>query len=344
MKSLPVKTIEIDTLTPLAINDDNKIIRHNDNCYKIDLPIFFTYGDSDLQLLIYEVGKTLSRDKYYIVMERAFRLLLAFKPITNYLLLPASSFVQSNLTQFLANKFRCFSECHVPHFYLLRREPDWKYYIAKRKEKNKGVIAIPRYRNFYSSKVLEKFNGFSTFSRNIFAGQKCSEAWIEEAIKIVKLFPRGSNISSSCLEEMAEEILFDGIFVWENIEKKLKERGANIPEWSVDLQIALLKSYLCVSGDFVCFPYGIELPWELHMQRPAYYYTDLKLLHGIIKVTDLSKLFFSVNPSSFNKFISNKYFMKFKSIIEKGTCQLDIIKLASDNRIYISKSIKNLYI
>lgn len=309
---------------------------------KSDLPILFTYGDSDLQFNIYKIGRDISYKKYFIAMERAFRLLISFKGFSNQILIPASSLIQSNLTETLAEKYSNFSLCGTPHFYILRREPDWKTYLLKRWNTAENLYHYKTYSRYFKSDILDRLGRYSTLSKRIYAGKSCSEVWVNEAPQILSNWNKKQLVGKSILQGMSEEILSNGIFVWENIGAMLTKYNIKIPSYSKDLQLLLIRAYLDMSQGKVQFPFGIELKWELVLSPPKSYYCNLKLLHLILKYSGVSQVFFKIQPLKLYRLLSNGYFIEYKSKLQVETTDNNHILIAYKHRRLFQKAIKEI--
>ena len=324
--------------------DRSNILQIGGNYYKLSFPssqishkpIYFIYGDSDVQLLLYKVGSVITENKFYNALEHALKLLITFKPYTTCIVIAASSVIQSDITNKLVQKFKCFSECANPHIYFLRRESDWKDYLTKRREKSESLKKISRYSIYYDKKIIERLKGIPSLRRNFLAGNTCSQNWIEKAEIILNSFPSKVILNSEQLNEFSEEILFSSIFVWEAIEAKLNQIGIIIPKWSNDLQLSLVISYLSMYSDIFQLPTGINLSWDFWPKLTDSYYTNIKLLDLILELIDVKDDFLKIQPNNLLKMIISDELFEYKYKIE--------MSLNLNNMLYIAKKHKQLFI
>jgi len=333
--------IAINTqITQTGGNYQSNVINYNES--QIDLPIYFSYGDSDVQTFIYEVGKSISEDDYFKVMEEALRLLLLFKPFSTELVLAPSSIIQSELTENLIKDFLCFSLNECPHLLALRREVNWKDYISKRENDTKSLIKIPRFSNYFQKKVIEKVSMIRSTSKKIRSGNVCASIWVNESYQFYNSIHGGKILKKETLFEIAQEILDNNIFVWETIDIHLKNMGLIIPKWKKDLQLSLVRSYLSVYSKSHLIPTGINLPWEFWPHKPSRYYADLKVCRQIVNYLNkkYKDFIYGAPPNKLLKLISEPLFLEYKRRIENGEKDKKILIYASKYKKLFSKAIK----
>jgi len=333
-----IKSPKIDKSNIYQVGRDLIQISYNAKS-EMDSDIYFIYGDSDVQFLLYGVGKYISEIEYYDAMDNAFRLLLAFKPYSSRIVITASSVITSYLTDKLIQYYKCFANPLKPHVSILRRESNWEYYFEKRRENTKNLKNIKKYELFYNSNIIEKLEGVSTLRKETYSGVECSEIWVEKAEKIISNIPSNKKIS---LSDLPEEILHNTIFVWETIEERLNERGIIVPSWSKDLQYALVESYLSTFSSFFLFPLRINLPWDFWSIKSYFYFTNIKLLNLILDITGFSSDFCELSPPQLLEFIKSEDFLEYKYRLDLAKTINELFLNAKKYRHFLTNAFKSI--
>jgi len=103
-----IQLVKANTINSSNITLIGRDLIINNNDPVENQPIYFIFGDSDVQLYIYKTGKYFSDKLLYENLEKALMLLLAFKPFSTNVVLAPSSVIQSYATKQLFEKFSCF--------------------------------------------------------------------------------------------------------------------------------------------------------------------------------------------------------------------------------------------
>ncbi len=304
-------------------------------------PVYFLYGDSDVQFSAYKIGQSIPINRYYTAINEALRLLIIFKPFESEIIISPSSIIQSNLTEKLFNSFACFSNEVPNHIILLRRESCWKDYFEKRMNESFILKEIPKYGTFYTKDKIEKVKEFSTTNKSFKAGFECSTKWVEETHKILKTNSGTGDVSIETLSDISKEVLGKGIFVWEAIWPSLLKLG--LKDNLIDsCKIALINSYLSIYNDKALLPTGINLPWEFWPLPPKRYYANLKILYQIIKIAKIEKYIFNASPSKLLPFLIDERLINFKILLETGESNGRLLEYAIKNKKLIYRAAKKI--
>ena len=327
----------------IAIGFNNKqvIIESLTKNYQIFTPlsdddkdIYFIHADSDIQALYSSSG-------YYDDMKKAFILLLLFKPLTSSVIISASSFLSSPLTNRLMEEFKLLGQDSNAQFKILRKEADWLYYAEKREANTQNLNHIDRYKRFSKNEILKIFDGFSTIRKNNNTGWDTSAEWLKRIENLLPQIDKNKNTLKD-ISDLPEEILDSSIFVWEEIDKKLSERNIIIPRYSSQLRFALAESYLSSFSDSFIFSYDKSFNLSLSGNPIIPYYVNIHLLHKIVEVTEVAKSIFILDSEKVDKLIKNSAFLDFKSSLEKATSITELIRVALNNKKLINNAINRL--
>jgi hypothetical protein len=268
-------------------------------------------------------------------MAKAFKLLLAFKPYTSVIVISASSVIESNLTRRLIQEYRCFSGPSEFHFGVLIRESTLQDYIEKRQSNTRKLMHIKKYSRFYNNEVIHSLNDISIIRKRNNSGRETSHDWVQKAeIIIPQINPAAAKIE---IKYLPDEILHDSIFVWEEIEKKLIERGINIPSRDDQLQCALVESYLSIFAGTFLFPYG-EDSLSLTIPKSPFYFTNIKLLEKLFN-TDILMEFLKLTPSQLLVFINLSNFLLFKSELSSAKNVNELLIISKKNQELLKKAL-----
>ncbi len=284
--------------------------------FKKKKDIYFVYGDSDVQLL--SQNNECESTRYHDFMEITLKLLLIFKPISSRIVIPASSLCSSLLTRLLVNKYECFSIEPNPHICIIRKETSWKEYFEKRKHNSKSLEKIEKYSLFSNKNAAEYFAGLSVTRKIQNSGFHTSVKWVDKAASLLPEIVNGYDKKNINLHEISEEVLYDSIFVWEVLEKKLNERGIKIPEWNSQLRYALAEAYFSsFKGEFM-FPFNDPIGLAIE-QRERYYYLNVGLLNIMMKKAGLYESILSISPAGLFKTLYSDELLRYKDEIRQST-------------------------
>lgn len=299
-----------------------------------DKDIYFTYGDSDVQSLFIKTKH--SEAAYYDFMANAFRFLLTFKPLTSVIVINASSVIESHLTRRLVQEYKCFSEAPEPHFSVLRKESTWHDYIEKRRINTEKLMHIEKYNMFYNDKILNIFNDISVIRKRHNSGSETSQNWLKKAQKIIPIItPNAAKID---ITDLPDEIFHDSIFVWEAIEEKLRKRGIIIPDWSNQLQYALVESYLSIFSETYIFPSRDSFNLDLS-QNFSFYFTNVRLLKEILLRADILIDFIKLTPSQLFSFIKSNDLLNFKSKLDSAKSINELLIISEKDKGLLKKAL-----
>lgn len=318
-------------------------ITHNYYTKKVESPfnesikesnkyIYFIYGDSELQSLL--VPTRYSEIEYYDRMANSFRMLLTFKPLTCVIVISASSVIESLLTRQLVQEYKCFSEPEK-HFSVIRKEATWQDYIEKRRFNTEKLMIIEKYSRYYENEIVSSFNDISVIRKRCNSGIEASENWLKKAKKIVPLIdPNAAKID---IDDIPHEILYDSVFVWDEIHEKIRKRGIIIPNRSDQLQYALVESYLSIFTETCVFPFGDSLSLEL--PQNYVYFTNVKLLKEILSQANILTDFLELTPLQLLHFINSDELLYFKSKLDSATFESDMLIISKKNKEPLRKAI-----
>ena len=201
----------------------------------VDKPIYFSYADSDVQALYCGTGNGHRVADYAVAMEKALRLLLAFKPFSNPIMLSASSVIQSRITLDLVTKYMLVFDTQPPQLHVLRRESDWADYFAKRTENTHQLLHLERYKGYFDDHVRAVVGTIPATRKSVYSGRTCSELWLASLDRVLP--PRLGNMTTvlSDLRTETEKILESSIFVWEAVQPAMKRVGIKLTAWNKPL-------------------------------------------------------------------------------------------------------------
>ncbi|MBW1716099.1 MAG: hypothetical protein JRJ77_09790 [Deltaproteobacteria bacterium] len=301
-------------------------------------PIYFACADSDVQLFIHGVGQRLTEKQYAEAMERGFRLLLAFKPFDTYLVIAPSSYLQSPLTYNLIQAYRCFLDCQDPHVYALRRETDWKEYVEKRQEKTKNLAEHPRYSMYYESNVIHKLTWLPALSKRIYSGISCGKLWLQ----YVQKAHGGAleTIGPIRLLDIVDDLSSRSIIVWEAIQARLMPLGESLAKATSELRSMLVRSYLEVNTLGMDVPDGIGLQTEFPGYRPRSWYSNVRLLEAILRISDSFEPFMSLSPKDLRRLLQVPAFLEFKFHLDVASSVNEILLVSAKNADLMAQALR----
>jgi hypothetical protein len=300
-----------------------------------DKDIYFTYGDSDVQSLL--IKTNYSEASYYDFMSNAFRFLLTFKPLTSIIVISASSVIESHLTRRLVQEYKCFSQYSEPHFSVLRKESTWHDYIEKRRFNTMKLMHYGKYKNFYNDDIINIFNDISVTRKRNNSGSETSQIWLKKAEKIIPII--NPNAVKIDITDLPDEILYNSIFVWEAIKEKLKDRDIIIPDWSNQLQYALVESYFSAFAETYIFPYRDNFNLDLS-QSSSIYFTNVRLMKEILLKADTLMDFIRLTPSQLFTFIKSDDLLNFKSKLDSCETINELLMIAEKNKGFLQKALE----
>lgn len=299
-----------------------------------DKDIYFTYGDSDVQSLL--IKTNYSEAGYFDFMSNAFRFLLTFKPLTSVIVISASSIIESHLTRRLVQEYKCFSQDSEPHFSVLRKESTWHDYIEKRRHNTMKLMHIEKYRMFYNDKIINIFNDISVIRKIYNSGSETSKIRLKKAEKIIPVI--NPNAAKIDITDLPDEILYDSIFVWEAIKEKLNERDIMIPDWSNQLQYALVESYFSTFAETYIFPYRDSFNLDLS-PNSSIYFTNVRLIKEILFKADILMDFIRLTPSQLFSFIKSDDLLNFKSKLDSSKTVNELLMIAEKDKGLLKKAL-----
>jgi len=331
--------MRINKQIAIGINNKQVIVESLNNHYQIftqlnslEKDIYFIYADSDIQKLFYS-------SSYYKKMESAFILLMLFKPISTSLIISASSFLSSPLTNLLKDKFKILAEEPNCHFKVLRKETSWVQYAEKREVNTHELAHIERYKKFSKSEISKIFDGLSVVRKNNNSGWDTSIEWLKRIERILPQIDKNKHTIKD-ISDLPDEILDSSIFVWEVISEKLKERGVIIPDYSNQLHFSLAESYLASFSDTLIYPYDNSMGLNLgKIQVP--YYVNVKLLNDIINISRTHNVL-ELSADKIISLINHSAFIEFKSLLEQSLSISDLIERADKNKTLFTKALNDL--
>jgi len=302
-------------------------------------PIYFIYGDSDVQLYIYKVGKCFSENSLYHDIEKALRLLLAFKPSSFCVVISPSSIIQSITTKILFENYSCFYTNTNKHIYVPRRELDWYDFFYKRMDNTKSLRKFERYSLYFDKNMQIFFKNIPAYLKTINTGISCSDVLIEETKSIVKRYDNKMSLVIH-IEDSINNILRNSILVWEELENELNKitTSQNIIN---EMRRALIMSYSLTFKDSYLTPYNMTINnvnYVIDLDT-RHYFLNLTLLDTIVKVSEIYVDFFKLTPKQLLKLINSESFYEYKYLLEKeGTEELKLLFNAKKH----SKKIKSI--
>lgn len=314
------------------------LITHNhyNNGFKneSDKDIYFTYGDSDVQSIL---KTNYTEAGYYDFMSNAFRFLLTFKPLTSVIVISASSVIESHLTRRLVQEYNCFSQHSEPHFSVLRKESTWQDYIEKRRGNTTKLMNTEKYKMYYNDKIINTFDDIAVIRKRNNSGSETSQKWLKEAKEII---PRiDLNATKIDITDLPDEILEDSIFVWDEIKRNLEDRDIIIPDWSDELQYALVESYFTTFAKSYIFPYRDCYNFDLS-QSSFIYFTNMRLIKRILTQADMLVDFLRLTPSQLLTFIQSDGLLNFKSKLDLCKSINELLMVAEKDKGLLKKALK----
>lgn len=209
-------------------------------------------------------------------------------------------------------------------------------YIDKRKSNTEKLMHIEKYSGFWNDEIIHSLDYISVIRKRNYSGMETSHNWVKKAeIIIPRINPDAAEID---IKNLPYEILrHDSIFVWEEIEEKLIEKGIHIPSRDDQLQCALVESYLSTFVETFLFPYG-EDSLSLIIPKSPFYFTNIKLLEKLFNA-DILMEFLKLTPSQLLFFINLENFLHFKSKLISAKNEIELLLIARKNQELLKKAL-----
>lgn len=218
--------------------------------------IYLTYADSDVQAL-YLGGDPHGSRRYMRALDETIRLLLCFKPPASAILLSPSSVVQSRLTrEILIPYLRQDAEAGLGHILLLRREPTWAEYFAKRQQDTRLLQRSDGFADYSSLSVIHELTSLPASRKKFFSGAGTIDLWTESVSRVTYR----SSLAVEQISEAAHDALQSEAFVFETSLKTLERlKVALRPS---DARSILIDAYVGSVAQGCTLPTAIRLPWD----------------------------------------------------------------------------------
>lgn len=311
---------KIDKITNSKINTGGgKFIGGDDNSeqniqliIQSDQPlakdIYFFPGDSDFQSFVLAGATNGEVQNYYEEMETAFRLLLCFKPDWVYIVIAPSSLIQSAFTLYLFEKYSALRDLGIGK---IVREKSWSDYIYKRQNTLGTLQSKNIYKRYFNQNITDFVGEFPTIKKTTYSGFSCSKSWTDQTNEILQI----NMIRCSINDELRNQILEDGIFVWDNIEPLLNSYKIPKRLYS-DLHYGLISSY------FKELSYSYDFPMNFFCANQNYNfsnrnvsYLNLNFLKQLIKKSGAIHTFRKLTIKQLRYLLQDNDFLAVKSLL-----------------------------